>query len=411
VGFNYVEPLNIQVLEGESARPFAFASELFSYDGVERPTAAQAALGFSGVRLHAPLNGGDYRDEVIVFQGASYFRSLGRGQVYGLSARALAIDTGEPQAEEFPRFTELFLVRPGADDDSVWVLAQLESKRATGAYAFRITPGESTRIDVTAQVFLRAPVSVLGIAPLTSMYLFGEEEPGRFGDPRPEVHDSDGLAAWSAQGEWIFRPLRNPPLTHVSTFRLDSPRGFGLLQRDRDFASYQDLSLSYQKRPSAWVEPLGDWGRGALRLLEIATERETDDNIAMVWVPDTVPAAGLRLRYRIHMGESIPVAGPAAQVVSTRLAKAGEERMRFVVDFAGPALKGLRSEQPVDVNVSVRGGQVVEQHTEENLRDGRCRAAFEVVREAQADVDLRAFLHVGADVLTETWSYLWQQNP
>lgn len=406
-GFYYRDLVTVRVVDDGGVHPVAFSPDLFSYDGAPRP-AADAALGFTGLRLHAPLNSSSYRDEVIVFQGASYFRSLGRDQVYGLSARGLALQTGEPGPEEFPRFSEIDLVRPGPDDDHAWVIALLESARATGAYAFRILPGAYTTIEVTMRVFLREPVPVLGVAPLTSMYLFGEEAPGRFGDFRPEVHDSDGLAMRTREGEWLFRPLRNPPRTTVSSFRLDSPRGFGLLQRDRDFRSYQDLEARYQDRPSAWVEPVGDWGPGAVRLLEIATELETDDNVAMLWVPDEVPQDGLSLRYRLHLGPEVPGDGPSGRAVATRMAvvpKSDNRRARFIVDFRGPSLAGRA--RPVDVHVTATSAKVIEQHTERNPFADGWRASFEVEAESD-DVELRAFLRDDGGALTETWSYLWQ---
>jgi glucans biosynthesis protein len=420
LGFYYREPVAVFELEpgGTVPQRVGFTPELFSYDGVD-PPAADAALGFAGLRLHAPINTPEYRDEVIAFQGASYFRTLGQNEVYGLSARGLAIDTGEPGPEEFPRFSELYLVRPAEGERSVWVLALLESARAAGAYAFRITPGRTTIVDVTAQILLRGPVGVLGLAPLTSMFLFGEDTPARFGDFRPEVHDSDTLALWSARGEKLVRPLRNPARTTVCSFRLDSPRGFGLLQRDKAFASYQDLEARYQDRPSIWVEPLGDWGPGAVRLLEIATEREIDDNIAALWVPDQVPADGLRVRYRLHVGGANPFEhaatdareGAAARVVATRHAKIPEveQGQRFVIDFMGERLQPLAG---VVVRADASGARIAQQRVEPNpfVNGGHgVRAVIDVVPETGAnDVELRAFLARDDEALSETWSYLWQ---
>jgi glucans biosynthesis protein len=258
------------------------------------------------------------------------------------------------------------------------------------------------------RVFFRESVPVVGVAPLTSMYLFGEEAPARFRDFRPEVHDSDSLAMWTKEGEWLLRRLRNPPKTTVCSFRLDSPRGFGLLQRDRDFASYQDLEARYQDRPSAWIEPVGDWGKGAVRLLEMSTELETDDNVAMLWVPDQVPQDGLALRYRLYLGAGVPNGGPRGQVIATRIArvpKQSERRARFIVDFAGPSLAAR--DQDVDVHITATGAKVIEQHTERNPFAEGVRASFEVEAETK-DVELRAFLRRGSDVVTETWSYLWQ---
>jgi glucans biosynthesis protein len=405
-GFTFLEGVAVSLIENGRAQRYPFNPDLFSYEGL--PSAPPAdGIEFTGFRLHTPLNVENYRDEVVVFHGASYFRPLGKGTVYGLSARGLAIDMGEPKPEEFPVFTEFYLAHPAPQDRALWVLALLESPRATGAYAFHIQPGDPTLIDVTAELFVRDAGAAIGIAPLTSMYLFGEDAPNRFGDFRPEVHDSDGVSMWSSSGEWLYRPLRNPPRTVTSSFRLDAPKGFGLVQRDRTFDHYQDLEARYQDRPSAWVEPIAGFEKGSLRLLEISTKLETDDNIAMAWVPDAVPARGtpLDLSYRLHVGSADDVKGPTARVAATRIGKT-EHGTRFLVDFVGPALTQAGDVQAV---VSSTGGRILEQHVEQNSFAEGVRASFEVAPEANArDVELRAFLKAKDDVLTETWSYLWQ---
>lgn len=402
-GFYFQDLVGISVIEPTGVQPVPFSTDLFSYEGMPPPS--EGTLGFTGFRLHAPLNTSKYRDEVIVFQGASYFRALGKGNVYGLSARGLAVDMGEPTPEEFPRFSEFFLVHPAAGDSFVWVLALLESRRVTGAYAFRIQPGDVTHVDVTASLFLREHVNALGLAPLTSMYLFGEEDSQRFGDFRPEVHDSDGLAMHGSGGEWLYRPLRNPPHTTACSFRLDHPKGFGLLQRDRNFASYQDLEARYQDRPSVWIEPVTGFDQGSVRLLEIATELETYDNVAIAWVPRDTAAGRLDVAYRMYVGSELPNPGPPGRVLATRIAKT-KQGARFLVDFAGPDLGARKDVQTI---LSVERGRTVEQHTELNPFTRGFRASFEIAPEQGAqDIELRAFLRSGDDVLTETWSYLWQ---
>jgi glucans biosynthesis protein len=408
MGFGYREPVAMFVVDGQSAQPFPFSSALFSYDGAPKPPffAGGSEGGFTGFRLHTALNRPDYRDEFIVFQGASYFRAVAKGEAYGLSGRGLAIDTGEPSGEEFPRFTEMYLVRPSADAREVWVMALLESRRATGAYALRIEPGDSTTIEVVARIFLRESVKVLGVAPLTSMYLFGEEGPARFGDFRPEVHDSDGLAMWSGSGEWLFRPLRNPGRTTVCTFRLDAPRGFGLVQRDRNFDDYQDLDSRYEARPTAWIEPLSDWGPGSVRLLEIATKLESDDNIAAVWVPDHVPGEGIELHYRVHIGQDVPVKHELGKVVGTRYAAQGADKGRFIVDFAALPTNSGNVEPRLDV--AITGGRLAGQQLLKNPFSHGYRAILDIAREQVEDIELRAVIRSDSGALTETWSYLWQ---
>lgn len=396
-------PIDVSIVDRGTSRPYPYDRASFVFDTASLPDAL-VAPAYSGFRIHAPINTDAYRDEVIVFQGASYFRAVARRQAYGLSARGLAIDTGTSRPEEFPVFDAFHIVRPSADDAHVWVLASLSSPRAEGAYAFRITPGERTRAEVTARVFVREGIEVLGLAPLTSMYLFGEDRPARFGDFRPEVHDSDTLVLEGASGERIARPLRNPPRTTVSTHRLDAPRGFGLAQRDRSFDSYQDLEARYHERPSVWVTPIGDWGPGAMRLLEIATELETDDNIAAMWTPDVVPTDGLSLRYVVEFAPEID-RGVGARVVATRVARITATRTRFLVDFVGASLTG----RDVVVEASAAPARVIEAHVEDNPHTGGRRASFEIEAASPADeVELRAFLRSGDDALSETWSYLWQ---
>jgi glucans biosynthesis protein len=411
VGLHYFEPLRISVLDKGKVTPVLFSPDMFSYDGV-KPPPADAQLGFAGFRIHGPLNDPNVKDEFLVFQGASYFRAVAKGELYGLSGRGLAINTGEPEPEEFPRFTEFVLVKPAPGEEFMWVLAYLESPRAVGAYAFKVTPGTSTLIDVTARVFLRGvPVKALGVAPLTSMFLYGEEAPARFGGDhpnikRPEAHDSDGLISWSKQGEWWFRPLRNPPRTHVSMYRLDSPRGFGLLQRDRNPDSYKDPDYGYERRPSAWIEPIGDWGPGSLRLLEIATPLESDDNIGAQWIPDQVPADGLSLRYRVYVENDLPKGiGPASRSVGTRYSEVSKGRFRFTLEFAGDVLKGQLA-KPLEANVSAFGGKVSDVKASQDAASGRATVSFDVQREGSSAIDVRAFLKSGPDALSETWSYL-----
>lgn len=398
----------VAVVENGQARPVPFSTELFSYEGLPGPPAA-AGLEFTGLRVHTPLNSESYRDEVVAFHGASYFRPLGKGNVYGLSARGLAVDLGEPSPEEFPRFTHFHLVRPRAQDQHLWIFALLESRRVTGAYAFRVQPGNTTLIDVTAELFLRGRVSALGLAPLSSMYLFGEDAPNGFGDFRPEVHDSDGLSMWSSTGEWLFRPLRNPKATAVSSFRLDSPRGFGLVQRDRSFEHYQDLEARYQDRPSIWIEPVEGFEAGSVRLLEIASDAEGADNIAMAWVPDNTDIRTLRARYRLHVGSDVDGQASRGRVTASRIART-PRGARFLVDFVGGELADAEQVEAV-ISVSGGGARVVERHVEVNPFAGGLRASFEVALEPQVgQVELRAFLRAQSDVLTETWSYLWQPN-
>ena len=259
-------------------------------------------MGYAGFRLHYPLNTTEYYDELISFLGASYFRALGKGQKYGLSARGLAIDTAVQTGEEFPVFKEFWLKKPLRKDSNITLYALLDSPSVAGAYTFIITPGLNTTVDVDAVLFPRKPIGKLGIAPLTSMYLFGENSKNRFDDHRPEVHDSDGLLVWNGNDEWLWRPLDNSKYLRVSSFSDNNPKGFGLMQRDRKPEHYMDFEAMYEQRPSVWVEPLDDWGKGVVQLVEIPSVQEIHDNIVAFWIPNQKiePGKEYRFRYMLH---------------------------------------------------------------------------------------------------------------
>lgn len=396
------------------ARHLEYDARFFDYGKNTLSPNTWGDLSFAGFRVHYALNDPSYKDEVIVFLGASYFRALAAGTRYGLSARGLAVDTVGGQGEEFPRFTEFWLTRPVPDARSMRIYALLDSPRVTGAYQFDILPGNETVVDVRAQLYLRDTVATLGIAPLTSMFQFGENQPHRL-DFRPEVHDSDGLMVATGDGEWIWRPLMNPPSVLATSFSMSELAGFGLMQRDRAFTSYEDVEARYELRPSAWVEPRGSWGPGRVELVQIPTPDETNDNIVAYWVPERLPARGepLEIAYRLHwQGAAVEQRPPGGWVAQTRVGRGfqelGADEEQYVVDFVGPALAALPADAAVDAVVSAPvNGEIVEAIAYFVEPTGAWRMA---VRVRQPDVrqptELRAFLKHGDNVLTETWSHL-----
>lgn len=408
-GFFFMTTVAVHVVEEGRAEPVRFSTDLFTYGSRVKTSSLTGADGFAGFRLSHPLNRADYYDELVAFLGASYFRALGRHNVYGMSARGLAIDTALPSGEEFPAFRAFWLEKPVPGADRVVVHALLDSPSVAGAYRFVIVPGERTVMDVEATLFVRKAVKQLGVAPLTSMYLFGENDRGNFDDFRPEVHDSDGLFVWTKGGEQIWRPLKNPDHVQVSSFQMDGVRAFGLLQRDLDFVHYEDLEARYDKRPSVWVEPVGDWGRGSVRLVEIPTPDETNDNIVAAWVPEAPVEVGAELRfaYRLHWGfEPPPGFAGIAPVTATREAEGSKPgARRFVLDFGRHGEDGPGT---VEAVVTASSGQVLHPIAQKNAVTGGWRATFELIPgEPRAPIELRCFLKRGSDTLTETWSYLW----
>jgi glucans biosynthesis protein len=417
-GFNFDPRVNVAEVTPEGVKPILYDPKLFDYKKLDVPKDLPPDTGFGGFRVHYPLHTPAYKDELIVFLGASYFRALGRNQGYGISARGLALDTATDRGEEFPYFTDFWLVRPGAQDRSLVVYGLLDSRSVVGAYRFDIRPGAITQVEVSSKLYFRRAPDKLGIAPLTSMFLFGEDPSGRrFDDFRPEVHDSDGLIIQNGRGEWLWRPVGNPKNLRVSRFLDDSPRGFGLSQRDRNFTHYQDNESHFERRPSYWVEPLGRWGRGSVELVELPTNEEIHDNIVAYWVPADPPDAKrpLSFSYLISAHGSSNRWPPGGKVVATRMGNAAiggydnSPARRVLIDFEGADLDGLDKTQPVKAAITANGAKVDAVTVERIEGTGTWRAAFRVTPNNPGDaVDMRCYLTLYGEALSETWTYLWK---
>ena len=366
-GMHFDTPVKINEVTATTVEEIKYDPSRFDFGDVKFDPKATENLGWAGFRVLYPINKADKQDEIMTMLGASYFRVVGKGQIYGLSARGMAIDTALPSGEEFPRFTEFWIEKPKPNDKHLVIFALLDSPRATGAYRFTLRPGVDTVVDVKAQMFLRDKVGKLGIAPLTSMYLFGANQPSKVLNYRREPHDSSGLAIHAGNGEWIWRPLNNPKHLSVSNFAVENPRGFGLLQRGRDFSHYEDLDDNYHKRPSAWIEPQGDWGKGSVDLVEIPTADETNDNIVAFWSPDTLPEPlkPFDFAYRLHWTMDEAALHPAdsawaqqtlrstGDVKQSNLIRQPDGSVAYLVDFEGPSLKALPENAAVRSQVSV----------------------------------------------------------
>jgi len=415
--------VRIHELSAQGNKPLPYDARDFNFGKNRLQPARWGDVGYAGFRIHTPLNSPAYKDELVVFLGASYFRALGAGQRYGLSARGLAVDTAGAgnRPEEFPRFTDFWLDKPAADAKQLTVYALLDSPRMTGAYRFDIRPGEQTVTEVHARVYMRAGagprVATLGLAPLTSMFFFGENQP-RAGDFRPEVHDSDGLMMATSDGEWLWRPLQNPTSPVTTSFAMKGLKGFGLMQRDRLFGSYEDLEARYESRPSAWVTPLGDWGPGRVELLQLPTPDETHDNVVAYWVPDKLPQPGqsLDFAYQLAWQGDKQQRPPNGWVTQSRRgigfnkldAATLRQTISYVIDFAGPALDPLAEGAPVRaVASSDANGRVLESHAYRNPVNGQWRMNLRVQRiDPAKPVELRAFLQHNNHTVSETWTTL-----
>lgn len=399
-------PVSMALVDEGIATPIAFSRDLFA--GGER--LAAGAEGFSGFRAMTD----DGRSDWLAFQGASYFRAAGPLDQYGLSARALAIDTGLDTAEEFPSFTRFWLER--SETGAIVVHALLDSPSAAGAWRFvnRRTP-EGVVQEVSFVLQLRRDVARLGLAPLTSMFWYGEGNRARAVDWRPEIHDSDGLALLTGRGEALWRPLNDPSRAITNSFADLDPGGFGLLQRDRAFDHYQDDGVFYERRPSLWIEPRGPWGKGAVMLVELPTAGETADNIVAFWTPAQPATAGTRyaLAYTMRWIAGEPRRADVARVVDTWRGTAGPPgtapipgATRLVADFEGNALKGLGRDSGVGVDLVLGQGKPLNAATYPVTGvDGRWRLIVEVMHRDGEALDLRACLRRGSAAMTETLLY------
>jgi glucans biosynthesis protein len=415
LGLYFNHPVQMYELKDGLAQELAYDPAMFDYgksglNGTHLPK----DLGFAGFRVNFHT---DLVRDITAFLGASYFRAVGGEWQYGLSARGLAVDCGMPRSEEFPMFTTFWLERPAKESSRLVVYALLDSPSVAGAYRFEIQPGSTLVMDVDAALYPRKAIERLGVAPLTSMFQFGENDYRIRNDWRPQIHDSDGLAMWTGNGEWIWRPLVNPQHLRFNAYQDQNPRGFGLLQRDRNFDHYQDDGVFYERRPSLWVEPKSAWGKGSIQLVEIPTVNETFDNIVAFWNPDDKPQPGQELLfgYRLHWGAKMPANPVLAHVAATRTGpggvvghKATYFSWRFVVDFVGGDLALLGKNTKVEPVISASRGKI--EITSARPLDAvhGYRAMFDVrPDDSNAPIDLRLYLSADGQPLTETWLYQW----
>ncbi|QIB05465.1 MULTISPECIES: glucan biosynthesis protein G [Pseudomonas] len=407
-GMHFDTPVKINEITATTVEEIKYDPSRFDFADVTFDPKATEQLGYAGFRVLYPINKADKQDEIMTMLGASYFRVIGKGQTYGLSARGMAIDTALPSGEEFPRFREFWIQRPKPTDKHLVIFALLDSPRATGAYRLTVRPGTDTVVDVKSRMFLRDRVTKLGVAPLTSMYLFGANQPSKVLNYRRELHDSSGLSIHAGNGEWIWRPLNNPKHLAVSNFSVENPRGFGLLQRGRDFSHYEDLDDRYDKRPSAWIEPKGDWGKGTVDLVEIPTADETNDNIVAFWSPEKLPEPGqpLDFSYRLHWTlDEASLHSPDSAWVKQTLRSTGDVKqsnlirqpdgsVAYLVDFEGPSLQALPEDADVRSQVSVgENGEIVENSVRYNPETKGWRLTLRLkIKDSKQATEMRAAL-------------------
>ncbi|MFA5676886.1 MAG: glucan biosynthesis protein G [Pseudomonas sp.] len=415
-GLFYHHAVALNIIDGGQAEPLAFDKSLFSYPNSELEKLIPADLGYAGFRLTFPFNDPDVANQFLVFAGASYYRAVGRDNNFGLSGRGVAVNTGLPRGEEFPSFIEFWLEKSEPNASSLTFYGLLDGKSLTGAYQFEVTPGDETSIKVKSVLFPRQDIELIGVAPLTSMFYYGENTLRPYGEWRPEVHDSDGLLIQDGNSnEWLWRPLNNPAALSMDYFAAEQVKGFGLLQRDADFHSYMDAEAGYGTRPSAWIEPQGEWGKGHVVLTQLPTPDETNDNIVVFWTPEA-PLQSQQAHhydYKVRFGNADLTQNPMGQTVDSFLGDGtrigggnAEGAVRVIVDFAGGPLEERGADTPITGQVTVlEEGELLEHFVEYVEPLKRWRLSVLLRPAANRPLSLRAYLHEGEETLSETWSY------
>jgi glucans biosynthesis protein len=419
LGMFFQKSVKMHELANGQAREILYSPSYFDMPANSIARKLPKDSGFAGFRLHEAKTRSDWKtQDWAAYLGASYFRTIGSLGQYGLSARGATVNTTSSQGpEEFPDFTEFYLEPALTEKDPMHIYALLDGPSLSGAYHFTCTRGKGVVMEVETALFARQEISQLGVAPLTSMFWFAEyDRPSRI-DWRPEVHDSDDLVLWTGNGERIVRPLNSPTRVITSSFVDKSPKGFGLMQRDRNVENYLD-GVNYDLRPSLWVEPLSDWGEGAVTLIEIPTDDEIHDNIVACWTPKAKVTAGsaLRYRYRMHWQADHPYpAENMAYVAATRIGRGGEPGKprpkgvtKFVVEFAGKAVENLAKTDKLTPDISASRGTISLTFVEPVPRTKRHRVVFDLTCTGTEPVELRMFLKKNKQATSETWLYQFE---
>jgi periplasmic glucans biosynthesis protein len=405
-GFVFSAPVLLFTVEDGAVRRVAYERNRFEFGKLNVP-ANLGDLGFSGFRLFTTGWTGQPVEFAIV-QGASFFRALARGQSYGVVSRALTLRPAETRGEEFPFFRAFWLERPSPGTNALVIHGLIDSESVTGAVRMTFRPGDTTIVDVETSLFPRVALEHVGLGGIGSSFFFGPSDRRGLDDVRPAVHKSKGLQMLNGSGEWLWRPLRNPQTLQISAFVDRNPHGFGLIQRDRDYLAFQDDAQRWERQPSLWIEPLGEWAEGTVQLIEIPSESEINDNILAYWRPRAAMAAGseVMFSYRQFWCWQPPERPELAIVTGTRIGRGGGgRRRRFIVDFAGDTL----ANPPAELKASATAAP----GTIQNLRTWpypdrkTLRVAFELDPGAENASEMRLVLESAGKPASETWLYRW----
>ncbi len=407
-GFLYANPVELNLVVAGQAYRLGYDPKLFDL-GALRVGPKTGDIGFSGFRVLVPQDKSAFR-ELANFQGANFFRATAPGQVAGAVSRALAVRLADPKGEDVPVFRAVWIEKPSLVTNALMIHAIIDSETVVGAFRFTIHPGEATIIDTECTLFARVALDNVGLGPISATHLLGFMDHRRFDDLRPNVSEVCGLQMYTGAGEWLWRPVANRETLQISTFVDEKPRGFGFLLRDRAFENYLDEDQHWEKRPSLWIEPLGEWGLGGVQLIEIPTESEGNDNILCFWRPKQGLAAGSEtaFAYRQFWCWDPPERPQLARAVTSRAGRGSNpRRRRFFVQFQGDGLADADRVVGLKPTVTASGGTVVSSRG----FVGRDAKSYAVVFELEAGADqsseLRLVLEAQGKAVSETWLYRW----
>lgn len=415
-GYIYDQPVDLYEVTPEAVSPIPFDKTKFDWPSQAFAQTVPANLGFAGFSVHYPLSGQDARDVMMTFLGGAQFNVVAANQVPGAHARGVAIDTGLPQGEQFPRFTTFWLVRPNPSDLQLTIYALLDGKSLTGAYQFVIRPnGSRVDVQVTAALFPRTGITRLGLAPLSTMYFYGQIGQRPAGQWRPAAYESDGLLMHTGEGDWVYRSLQNPSTLRVSEFAADGIRGFGFMQRQTQFCQFEDAIARFERRPSFWVTTEAGFGKGKVVLVQIPTGSDLHENqIAFFQPADGVDAAHpISFAYTLSAGNSDIAQEPLAEVrrpligtVKLNSDDKTEKAYRVNLDFSGGPLNTLADNDPVIAQIDTAGTANVQEQAVIPLPEaGHWRLSMLLVPTGKSSVTIDASLALNKKVISETWRY------
>jgi periplasmic glucans biosynthesis protein len=404
-GFVFTAAVRLFVVRNGVVERIGYSPDLFRYGDVGVPGDA-ADLGFSGFRIMA-RDGGQLVEQAV-FQGATYFRAIAKGQTLGAMARGLSVRTSEPGGEEFPTFRMFFIEKPEKGAPLV-IHAIADSESLSAAFRFSFTSGEMAVMETDMTVFARTEIANYGIGGLQTTYFFGPNDRQGVDDLRAAAYENGGLQMQRGNGEWLWRPISNPADLQISAFVDQTPKGFGFLQRQRDLTAFEDDNQGFETRPSVWIEPVGDWGAGMVELVEIPTTSDINDNIITYWRPEGALGSGEQRQFIFRQSWcwTPPTAPDGPTIIQSRSGNGGAATSRrFMIEFSGESLKQLAAND-IKVELSSSGGRFITQRLRHDLGSPVARLSFEIDNDGGTTIELRAVLLPHGAKPSETWLYRW----